>query len=467
MQSSLLLSLCLLALAFAVPDAIKNLKPTNENGGVNWAVLVAGSNTWGNYRHQADICHAYQVLKENGFSDEYVIVMMYDDIAHNLQNPFPGEVFNKENGPDVYAGVPKDYIGSAVTASNFYNVLQGITTKGGSGKVIRSTHLDNIFVFYSDHGSVGLICMPVGPYVYADDLSVVLKSMASSGKFNKFLFYVEACESGSLFYQGLLPSNINIFATTASTPFESSWACNYSPELYTYLGDCYSVNWMDYTESVNVEKTSVETEFLAVKQATTGSTVCSYGATELSNDMLSVYMEGKTNHTLMKPQVFHPASGPVDQRIVEEGILKERYSRAKSNEERANISREIEELQKQRRDTQSLFIKLAVQTLGVKYAHKTQEVLELVPQLLVELKHKFSVPKKNPCEEQFEIGELVFRNFECYKSMTEMVRETCGPMDSYALQFTPMFASLCEASEEDYSAFDAALKSVCPTPIWN
>ena len=25
----------------------------------HWAVLVAGSNTYGNYRHQADVAHAY------------------------------------------------------------------------------------------------------------------------------------------------------------------------------------------------------------------------------------------------------------------------------------------------------------------------------------------------------------------------------------------------------------------------
>lgn len=30
------------------------------------AVLVAGSNGFGNYRHQADICHAYHILINNG-----------------------------------------------------------------------------------------------------------------------------------------------------------------------------------------------------------------------------------------------------------------------------------------------------------------------------------------------------------------------------------------------------------------
>jgi len=49
----------------------------------NWAVLVAGSSEWTNYRHQADVCHAYQILHKNGIPDSNIIVMMYDDIAHH------------------------------------------------------------------------------------------------------------------------------------------------------------------------------------------------------------------------------------------------------------------------------------------------------------------------------------------------------------------------------------------------
>ena len=56
----------------------------------HWAVLVAGSNGYFNYRHQADICHAYQILRKNGIPDERIVVMMYDDIAHNENNPTQG-----------------------------------------------------------------------------------------------------------------------------------------------------------------------------------------------------------------------------------------------------------------------------------------------------------------------------------------------------------------------------------------
>jgi len=49
----------------------------------NWAVLVAGSDDYSNYRHQSDICHAYQILKKNGVPEEHIIVIARDDIAFN------------------------------------------------------------------------------------------------------------------------------------------------------------------------------------------------------------------------------------------------------------------------------------------------------------------------------------------------------------------------------------------------
>ena len=65
------------------------------------------------------------------------------------------------------------------------------------------------------------------------------------------VFYLEACESGSIF-EGLLPNNINIYATTAANAMESSYA-TYCPGMFpspppqftTCLGDLYSVSWME------------------------------------------------------------------------------------------------------------------------------------------------------------------------------------------------------------------------------
>jgi legumain len=97
-----------------------------------WAVLVAGSNTWGNYRHQADVYHAYQALVNGGFDKNKIITFAYDDIANSTSNPFKGKVFNKptykDPGVDVYDGVKIDYSKQFVTPANFLAVLQGNKT---------------------------------------------------------------------------------------------------------------------------------------------------------------------------------------------------------------------------------------------------------------------------------------------------------------------------------------------------
>ena len=150
--------------------------------GTNWAILVAGSNTYSNYRHQADICHAYQILSNNGIPSEQIIVFMYDDIANNAQNPRKGEIINHPDGDDVYKNVPKDYIGRNCNTDNFLSVLKGNNMTGiGSGKTLNSTKNDRVFIYYADHGATGLVAMPSGSYLYATDLVKTIETMQICG----------------------------------------------------------------------------------------------------------------------------------------------------------------------------------------------------------------------------------------------------------------------------------------------
>lgn len=53
------------------------------------------------------------------------VVMMYDDVALDPNNPHPGKLFNRPGGPDVYEGMHIDYTGDAVNAEAFLQVLLG------------------------------------------------------------------------------------------------------------------------------------------------------------------------------------------------------------------------------------------------------------------------------------------------------------------------------------------------------
>ena len=122
-MKSLTLSLLVLALASAA----------------NWAILVAGSDGFWNYRHQADVSHAYQIMKAGGIPEDHIITMMYNDVASSSENPFPGELYNHpgDDVPDVYKGVVVDYEGKDNTPENFMKVLLGDESTGK--KVLKST----------------------------------------------------------------------------------------------------------------------------------------------------------------------------------------------------------------------------------------------------------------------------------------------------------------------------------------
>lgn len=65
------------------------------------------------------------------------------------------------------------------------------------------------------------------------------------------MIYIEACESGSMF-EGILKSNLNIYAVTAANSKESSFGA-YCSESYpssaseygTCLGDVFSISWLE------------------------------------------------------------------------------------------------------------------------------------------------------------------------------------------------------------------------------
>ncbi len=116
--------------AFALLTIVLSQTFLKDAEGSQFAVLVAGSNNWWNYRHQSDIFHAYHVLTDvYGMKPENIIVFAYDDIANNVKNVFKGKIFNKPDpkgpGVNVYKGVKIDYRREDVTPINFLNVLKG------------------------------------------------------------------------------------------------------------------------------------------------------------------------------------------------------------------------------------------------------------------------------------------------------------------------------------------------------
>eukprot|EP00955_Chlamydomonas_euryale_P095335 364933-Chlamydomonas_euryale.AAC.1 len=248
---------------------------------------------------------------------------MADDVANDSRNPFPGQLFNRPGGPDNYAGLTVDYSGRSVTAETFLAVLTANASAvagKGSGKVVASGPNDRVFVFYSDHGSPGVLGMPSGPFLFADQLHAAIRAKRVAGGFREMVLYIEACESGSMF-EGLLEKYISVLGVTASNGFESSWG-TYCPswpptpptpgphppkpspdmDLGTCLGDLFAVSWMEDADSEDLTAETLRQQFELVRARTSdnntyhmGSHVMHYGQMSMQNEKVGDY-EGAMNN---------------------------------------------------------------------------------------------------------------------------------------------------------------------------
>jgi legumain len=387
----------------------------------DWAVIIAGSKTYGNYRHQADACHAYHVCSKFGIPDERIIMMFYDDIAQSSSNPYKGKIFNKPTaqgvpGVDVYEGCKKDYTGSQVTPANLVKVLTGDTSAPGA--VLKSTSEDNVFINFVDHGGTGIIAFPSGT-MSSSMLNGALKTMNQKKMYKKLVFYLEACESGSMF-EGLLPTDMNIYATTASNAKESSWGTYCPPddkvngvELKSCLGDLYSVNWMENADKVGKTETLAD-QFTIVKAATSKSHVMQYGTLSFTSDPIGDYMGDVSNNGTIESTPRKPSVN-VDSRDIPLHLAYYNYIRADKSDfaGRQTLAAALVAEVQHRQTTDMLFHKLA------------QEVAT---------------------EEKFFAAANVKGECLCCDEVHQAVADKCGGYSDYSLQYSRVVVNLCEVS---------------------
>lgn len=399
-----------------IPLSVSGKPTTKQNQeGVNWALVVAGSNGYSNYRHQADACHSVHVLQSHGIPKERIVVMMFDDIAYNQDNPTKGILINRPNGKDVYAGVDIDYKEKDVTPKNFLNILQGrsdLMADIGSGKVINSGPNDRVFVYFADHGAPGLIAFPYGE-LYAKDLNEAITSMFENKQYDQMVFYIEACESGSMF-KGLLRENINVFATTASNAHESSFACYFDKKRRTYLGDVYSVKWMEDSDVENLNTETLRKQFSIVKDETNTSHVQEFGDLSMGDLPVADFQGEKQTLVTPLPEVDLT---PVAQEDVPLAIASHQLQEAKTELEKLAAIAELRRIVQERLHVERTFDKIISMLVT---NHLSAEFVNTQKQDITQ--------------------------HSCYKQATQSVSKNCfvlGQVD-YALRHLHKLVNLCE-----------------------
>lgn len=215
-----------------------------------WAVLMAGSNDWYNYRHQADIATIYDLLINRSFPADHIITIAYNDIPSDSKNPYRNKLFHNVDHHNMYHGASHiDYTGGKVTAQSFYDVLTGNKT---AGKVLESTAEDDVFIYYDNHGADGILGVPDGvlEYITFERLQECVNTMHKKGMYKRLLFMVEACESGHL--PGFIKAP-NAVVITAAKYSESSMGSIFDPDVDNYLSNEFTFAAIDLINQTDLK----------------------------------------------------------------------------------------------------------------------------------------------------------------------------------------------------------------------
>lgn len=204
----------------------------------NKALLIASSKGWQNYRHQADVLAIYRLLKQYGYDDESIILIVEDDLADNDSNPNKGVVQVTPGGPNVHDNIVVDYKMSELTQDDILKILKG-EKNDKLNAILETTENDNLFIFWSGHGTPGALCWNDNERAITGNmLSSAFSQMHTAHAYRKVLMMVEACYSGSVMEQCTgIPGMLFI---TAANGDETSKADVFSESLKVWMSNRFT-----------------------------------------------------------------------------------------------------------------------------------------------------------------------------------------------------------------------------------
>jgi legumain len=315
--------------------------------------------------------------------------------------------------------------------------MTGDASKTGGRPVLKSGPNDRVFIFFTDHGGTGIIAFPDGSLMSSTTLISAIKQMYASKMYSHLVFYMEACESGSMF-EGLLSSNIGVYVTTASNAVESSWGTYCPPDdmvngkaINSCLGDLYSISWMENADSVGPTET-LQAQYVEVKTATTMSHVMQYGDLSWTSEPIGNYLGGNHSKTFV-PKVTKDtkSSSNVKSADIPMHLAYYKYLRAEADdfEGRQQLAKELQQHIARRLAVDQVFLDLAT-------AANYQD--------------GFYVKAKMP----------VVCDGRCCEKLQDAYAGNCGGWDDYSLQYHRVIVNVCAEIEHQPDQADVLVSKL-------
>ena len=272
-------------------------------------------------------------------------------------------------------------------------------------------------------------------------LNAGLQTMYEKQMYSKLVFYLEACEAGSIFDKQL-PNNTEVYAVTASNTDESSWG-TYCPgeeddnggamvdgiDIDSCLGDLFSVNWMEDSDRVGIDE-SLTTQFITVQNLTSLSHVMQYGQTDFTDLPTGTFIGGMYNglrrliHRTSEAAALIPQKNSVPSRDVPMHLLYNRYKKTATPATRRAAMRKLAaeiDMRTHVDDVFERFAQLAVETAGV---------------------------SAERADSLFDMPETPIVHNECMNEVEDVWRAECGGWNDYSTQYGAVIINACRMVDD-------------------
>lgn len=251
-----------------------------------WALIVAASSGWSNYRHQGDALQIYQLLKSCGYPDERIVLIIEDDIAYNAKNPDQGVITSHISGENLHQNVEVDYKMSSLDPSDISKILAGQKSEK-LRDVIEATKSDNVLVFWSGHGLPGQLVWNEDKSFTPEMMNYTMDKLSKEKRYRKMLWLIETCFAGSVAREAV--GFDGVMMVTASAENETSKADVFSDYLGVWTTNRFTTTLY---EQLNADKNiSLRELYIKLFRNTVGSHVTVYNNKQFDNLYTSTMQE--------------------------------------------------------------------------------------------------------------------------------------------------------------------------------
>jgi legumain len=274
------------------------------------------------------------------------------------------------------------------------------------------------------------------------DLQSTFDTMHSNNMYKKLTFYLETCESGSMF-EGM--STPGVYALSASGPSESSWGtyCGTDAKVNgksigSCLGDLFSVNWMEDSDAEDVTSETLKQQSDVVTTKTDKSKVMQWGDLSFQTDKVSEFQGDKAS--LGKDK--NSAKGAsVSARDVDLKRAYDNYSQATSAKERLAAGEELQKVLADQMEAEGAFHRF----LDLLYPGDSDKHHAM--------RHGTSPAANRDCELETRAAFVEHGKFDAYTG--------------FALQFQRIIVEACADQAKDGSNRDlvSAAKQACTSSV--